>query len=95
MIISGIAVGKIEIILDNTGWYGKATLFSKFIVKVGENAVWLDNGEELMMSRRKKKKVLEQFAKDVYEGLKATLFPDNAPARLRKAGKNARFRYLD
>lgn len=42
---------------------------SKFIVKVGENAVWLDNGEELMMSRRKKKKVLEQFAKDVYEGL--------------------------
>ena len=41
----------------------------KFIVKVSENAVWLDNGEELMMSRRKKKKVLEQFAKDVYEGL--------------------------
>ena len=41
----------------------------KFIVKVSENAVWLENGEELMMSRRKKKKVLEQFAKDVYEGL--------------------------
>lgn len=43
---------------------------SKFIVKISDNAVWLDNGEELMMSRRKKKKVLEQFAKDVYEGYK-------------------------
>ena len=29
----------------------------KFIVKVSENAVWLDNGEELMMSKRKKNKV--------------------------------------
>lgn len=39
----------------------------KFVVKIGENSVWLDDGSELLLSRRKRKQVLESFIEDVYE----------------------------
>lgn len=41
----------------------------KFVMKVGESSVWLDNGAELFMSRRKRKQVMESFIADVYEGI--------------------------
>lgn len=41
----------------------------KFVMKVSESSVSLDNGEVLIMSRRKKKQVMEQFAQEVYEGI--------------------------
>lgn len=41
----------------------------KFVVKIGENSVWLDDGSELLLSRRKRKQVMESFIEDVYEEL--------------------------
>ncbi|WP_207745617.1 LytR/AlgR family response regulator transcription factor [Roseburia faecis] len=41
----------------------------KFVVKIGENSVWLDDRSELLLSRRKRKQVLESFIEDVYEEL--------------------------
>lgn len=39
----------------------------RFVVKIGENSVWLDDGSELLLSRRKRKQVMENFMEDVYE----------------------------
>lgn len=39
---------------------------AKFVISVGETTVYLDNGQELIMSRRKRKQVLDSFLDDIY-----------------------------
>lgn len=39
---------------------------AKFVISVGETTVYLDNGQELIMSRRKRKQVLGSFLDDIY-----------------------------
>ena len=41
----------------------------KFVTKIGETSVWLDDQTELLMSRRKRKRVLESFVESIYEGV--------------------------
>lgn len=41
---------------------------AKYVVSVGETSVDLDNGESLLMSRRKRKQVLGKFLDDIYIG---------------------------
>lgn len=41
----------------------------RFVAKIGDSSVWLDDGEELVMSRRKRKGVMKYFVENVYEGV--------------------------
>lgn len=41
----------------------------KYISRINETEVWIDEDERLMLSRRKRKKVLEQFATGILEDL--------------------------